>query len=75
METLKAAEDGDGWILRLYEPHGSRGQVTVRLPFAPAAVLACNHIEEGGDPVPADGHAFTFAIGPFGVRTFRLKRD
>ena len=73
LETLKAAEDGDGWIVRLYEPHGSRGQVTVRLPFAPSTVLACNHLEEGGDPVPTDGQAFSFAIGPFGVRTFRLK--
>ncbi len=75
LETLKAAEDGDGWIVRLYEPHGSRGQVTVRLPFAPSAVLACNHVEEGGDPVPTNGQAFSFAIGPFAVRTFRLKSD
>ena len=32
VETLKPAEDGRGIVVRLYEPHGARGPVTVRAP-------------------------------------------
>ena len=32
LEAFKRAEDGDGWILRVSEPHGGRGRVAVRAP-------------------------------------------
>ena len=31
--SLKRAEDGEGLILRLYEPHGNRGRATLRFPL------------------------------------------
>lgn len=72
LDTVKPADNGDGVILRLYEPHGARGQVTVqhRLPFA--SVVACNLVEEDQEAVPAAADYFSFDITPFQIRTFRL---
>ncbi len=72
LETLKPAEDGDGVILRLYEPHGSRGQVRVKhqLPFA--EVISCNLVEENDQAVAASKGEFSLEITPFEIRTFRL---
>jgi alpha-mannosidase len=72
LEALKPAEDGNGVILRLYEPHGARGRVTVahRLPFS--EVQRCNLVEEGAEPVAATAGAFAFDIEPFRVCSFRL---
>jgi hypothetical protein len=36
-------------------------------------VESCNHVEEGGNAVMHDGSAFHFTIGPFEVKTFRLR--
>jgi alpha-mannosidase len=73
LEAFKQAENGDGWVLRLSEPHGGRGRVAVRVPRPLARVESCNHAEEGGEPVEHDGAAFHFPINPFEVKTFRLR--
>jgi alpha-mannosidase len=73
LEAFKRAEDGDGWILRVSEPHGGRGRVAVRVPRPLVGVQSCNHVEEGGESVMYDGAAFHFPISPFEVRTFRLR--
>jgi alpha-mannosidase len=73
LQALKPAEDGDGWVLRLYEPHGSRGTVSVRTPRPLAAVIECNHVEAPRGEVPPSGDAFAFAILPFEIKTFRLR--
>ena len=72
IETLKPAEDGQGLILRLYEPHGARGDVTVRLGVPVSSVSECNLVEEDGERLAVKRNAFRFAIGPFQIRTFRL---
>lgn len=72
LDTLKPAEDGRGWILRLYEPYGSRGQVDVHGPFPLNQVIACNHVEEDAGALPFSGPSFSFTIRPFEIKTFRL---
>ena len=72
LETLKPAEDGNGLILRLYEPNGGRGRVVVRSTLPLDSVLACNHVEEKGNEVPWERGAFSFTINPFEIKTFRL---
>jgi len=73
IESLKQAENGDGWIVRLYEPHGGRGRVRVTTPIPDLRVAACNHVEEDNSPICSDGAGFDFDIKPFEVRTFRLR--
>jgi alpha-mannosidase len=72
LETVKPAEDGNGTILRFYEPHGGRGPVRVRTPLPPAMTWSCNHVEEDGEAWPVMASGFEFPIGPFEVRTFRV---
>ena len=72
LETLKPAEDGDGLILRLYEPYGGRGRVRVRVTGRLGTVNECNHVEEPLADVVAEASSFGFAITPYQVRTFRV---
>ncbi len=66
LSGLKGAEDGDGLVLRIYEPAGGRGAVTLALPQGWTNAGAVNVLEE---PMDATG-----AIRPFELRSWRLKR-
>lgn len=72
-ETLKPAEDGDGWILRCYEAHGGRGNVRVRFDQPLAQVGTCNLVEEPGEEIEVQGNSFGFTIRPFEIKSFRLR--
>ena len=72
LETLKPADDGNGWIMRLYEANGGRGEVTVRFTQVLKSVVECNSVEEEGDTVSGGGEFFTFPIRPFQIRSFRV---
>ncbi|MCD6289975.1 MAG: alpha-mannosidase [Anaerolineae bacterium] len=73
VETLKPAEDGVGDILRLYEPNGGRGPVTVTSANALLGVEVCNLVEETEGPHPFAPNRFSFDIRPFQIRTFQLR--
>jgi alpha-mannosidase len=73
VDAIKPAENGEGLIVRLYEPHGARGKATVTTSLPFTSVVECNHVEEGDGVVSHDGNTFTFAIKPFEIRTFRLR--
>ncbi|MFA6134218.1 MAG: alpha-mannosidase [Phycisphaerae bacterium] len=75
IETFKPADDGKGYILRVYEPNGGRGQVQVAwsLPFK--KVVQCNLVEEGHEQLPAGSEGFAFDIKPYQIRTFRLLKS
>jgi alpha-mannosidase len=72
VETFKPAENGEGYILRLYEPHGGRGVVTVNCDLPVKKVIECNLVEEDQKPVKPTGGIFDFPIKPYQIRTFRL---
>ena len=73
VETLKPAEDGRGLILRVYEPHGARGSITVRLGLPVKRITACNLVEDDAEAVPVRNGAFSFTLTPFQIRSFRLE--
>jgi alpha-mannosidase len=73
LETIKPAEDGDGWILRLYEPNGGRGQVTLRAARPWRQVEQCNLVEEAGTELTTDGLAVTFPVQPFEIIALRVR--
>ncbi|MAG13715.1 MAG: alpha-mannosidase [Spirochaetales bacterium] len=81
LSAAKAAEDSDGWILRVYEPHGSRGLVRISGLQQIQQVKPCNHVEENlGDSsigevtLLPDHDGFVFAILPFQIRSFRINQ-
>lgn len=75
LETIKRAEDGDGWILRLYEAQGARTQ-QASLAFARPVLraVACNLLEEEEDDpsLSVDGERLTLAIKPYEIKSIRV---
>jgi alpha-mannosidase len=74
--ALKPAEDGNGIILRVYEPHGNHGPVTLRFADPVSSVERVNLLEEPADdsqPQLADGGATArFNVRSFEVVTLRI---
>jgi alpha-mannosidase len=66
--ALKIDEDeDDALVLRLYEPQGGRGDVSVELPSGWTLDADIDLLERGSEP---PGRGFT----PFAVRSWRLRR-
>ena len=75
--TVKAAEDGQGWILRFRETLGRPVRTVVRQTLAPgASPMLCTPVETPrGATEAADGEgAFALSLAPFGFATVRLNR-
>ncbi|MCG8370274.1 MAG: glycosyl hydrolase-related protein, partial [Proteobacteria bacterium] len=76
LESMKKAEDGNGYIVRVYEAHGGRQRAAIELGMAVAAVEAVDLMERPSDaegPVEiADRSSIRFFIKPYEIRTFRL---
>jgi alpha-mannosidase len=74
VETLKKAEDGDDLVLRLYEAHGARGPVALRIALPVTSVVECNGMEEEIGPADHAEGVLRLDIRPWQIRTFRLRR-
>jgi alpha-mannosidase len=72
IETVKLAEDGQGLILRLYESHRRRGEVTLTAGFPLAAVQRTNLLEENQATLTPQGHQVTLFVKPYEIVTLRL---
>ncbi len=72
-EMIKKAEDGDGYILRIYENRNERTQMKVKLGFSVASAESCNLKEEYAGPVELEENGFTDFIKPYEIKTYRLR--
>jgi len=71
LDCVKPAEDGNGIIIRLYEPYGTSGSVTLSLPAA-AKITETTPLEEAiAEPVVS--RSLDVAYTPFEIRTFRVE--
>ena len=73
--SLKRAEDGEGLILRLYEPHGNRGRALLRFPMPLQRVERVNLLEEPAESRPVladDGATVHLDVRPFEVVSLRV---
>ena len=78
LETVKRAEDGDGWIARVYETDNARTRSSLFWARPVASVEECSGIEEPIAPVsftalPQGGAEIPFTIKPFEIKTFRIR--
>ena len=72
IETIKAAEDGDGLIVRLYEAQRQRGTVTLTAAFPLEAAWRTNLLEANQAALAVDGQSVTLDFTPFQIVTVRL---
>ncbi len=72
VEALKAAEDGEGMILRMYENRNGRTRAAIRLGRPVRRVWECDLLERNLSEIPAEGDRFTALFRPFEIKTFRL---
>jgi alpha-mannosidase len=76
VETLKPAEDGNGYIIRLYESCGYSGRVKIDLPRGVGSVTKCDLMErQKSSPVRPVNGQFSVNYKPFEILTFRLWGD
>jgi alpha-mannosidase len=73
LTAIKAADDGDGLIVRGYEAHG--GRRTVRLAFGAATdVRPVDLLEDpAGDPLDIEDGAVALELRPFQLFTLRVR--
>ena len=73
LETVKRAEDGDGWIVRLYETDNARTASALRWSRPVSSVEECNCIEEPVAPAACENGRIPFVIKPYEIKTFRIR--
>ena len=74
VRALKAAEDGDGYIVRCYETTGNPVE-GARITFPAAIVSAeeCNGIEERIGDAAFEGRSRVVSAGKFAPKTYRVR--
>ena len=71
IEAIKIAEDGDAIIVRLYEAHGGRGQVTLATTLPVKFAALADLLENDLKSLPLRNGAVTLDLHPFEVVTVR----
>ena len=72
IDTVKQAEDSKSIIVRLYESHGTRGQVKLTSGLPVQRVTRCNFLEEDEAKLMWHNGGVTFAVRPFQIVTLKL---
>jgi len=73
IDTVKPAEDGDGWLVRLYEATGARCEA--RLTFGVDVAEAClsNTLEDRLEALNLNDGGVTLSLRGFQIATIRLR--
>jgi alpha-mannosidase len=72
IDTIKPAEDGKGWMVRLYESHGASTAARLAFGVPMRHVHLSNTLEDPGDALPVDGNACRLTLHPFQIATLRV---
>lgn len=68
IDSVKQAEDENGFIVRLHEFAGTHGEATLASDYTITATQECNLLEEDEEI----NTTTTFPIAPFEIKTFRV---
>lgn len=72
IETVKRAENGDGFIVRFYESQRKRGTVTLTAAFPLARVEKVNLLEEAQETLTPQGNQVTLFVKPYEIVSLRV---
>ena len=72
LDTFKQAENGNGYILRLYESAGAGGTAKITFAKPIKALFTCDMMEQEDQEAPAQGNSFRFETSPYCIHTYRI---
>lgn len=72
-ETVKAAEEGTGTVIRFYECKNRRTKTTVTLGFPAEKVYLCDLMENELQEIPVSDGKFTYTVSPFEIVTLKIQ--
>jgi alpha-mannosidase len=72
-ETVKAAEDGDGTVVRFYESKNCRGTARIKLGLPAARAYLCDLMENELEELPIENGEISYGFSPFEIVTVKLK--
>ena len=73
-ETLKAAEDGKGVIVRLLETKGTHTEAALTFGTAPKSVTLTNILEDDQEKIATDKEGrIKLTFHPFEIKTIRVE--
>lgn len=73
IETIKPAEDGPGWVVRLWECRGGRGSVGLMFNQPARVVEETDLMEKVKGKVNFDGPVVPLNFTPFQIRTIKVQ--
>ncbi|MGH7601450.1 MAG: glycoside hydrolase family 38 C-terminal domain-containing protein, partial [bacterium] len=74
VSALKKSEDGEAWVLRIYESTGKPATATISLPFAAKTVSEVNLIEWEEKPLALSGQKLVVNLGAWEVKTVKISQ-
>jgi len=73
VENWKAAEDGNGTVLRLLETAGTESEATLRFPLLQLKrAWLCTAMEDETKEIPVGGSSLKISLGPHQIVTLRI---
>lgn len=73
LDTLKPAEDGTGWIVRMYESSGGREHVRFTWPSPLTEVIESDALEREVAPIGHNKGQIEVAFRPYEIKTIKIK--
>ncbi len=73
IDTVKPAENGNGWVVRLYESTGASTDARVTLPTSVSSVKLAGLIEEPIRPLHVTVGSVEVRFGPFEIQTLLVE--
>ncbi len=72
IDTIKKAEDGNGYIIRLYEAQNMREEAEITFGFGVKEVYECDCLENNLEKVKAAKNSVKVKMGNFEIKTLRV---
>ncbi len=72
IDTIKPAEDGKGWVVRLYESQGSAVRALLIFGVPVRAVRMSNTLEDDGEALSVETNGVALTLRPFQIVTLRI---